>query len=795
MAAAEVEDDDALTYDDEDAAAWYAAAAAAEGEGDDEEVEEVAEETEDGAAAEVLDPYQVVDDEVVAIDDDPYLVSTQPPAAEVDPYLVAAADPYLEGEPPRKAQKTQAQAQTSRLAAPPVASTGVALNAVKEAAPAAGAAVRPPPPAPPMPDLPAADGGIIAEDGGVPLAAPVEPPAFDGVPGEEIDLKAAPPEASVEPVPELGAQGEVGTEGEADVIEGSITWDERVVVVRQGQVHIELQHQNPPMHDEHLLRFCDWLDEQMPIVVQNFPYVRKSGAHIDLSDNVIGPEGLDKLFRVLRDHRVPCTVIKAYRNLLNDTIVDTLIEYLYTQPESFPMHGIHISHNKITDKGAFRLIRAAAQCGHYPRLTSRLPLWLRLECNDIQSPQKLINDCLKEEFNVCLMKDGLCSRPTCNHYSGVHVQLPYFFHQHGKAPPQMRQAPQQPRAIPPVLVAPPPHMAGMLPAGVEMQLPKADPDAAADPAPDWMREAKKPSSFRAVAPKRLPAPTTAQSAPSPPPGDLAAAPLLQPRRPTPPPSAAVPSVSPELAALLAPGAPVPPAPVAPVAPPPLQQLAQPVSEFGYAPPQLPQRPPPPAGPTQSSVFRARRISDGAAEGRVPSSFAGSGNAYMEAAPQAAPPEYAQAGKGSWGGGGGGWGGKGNNGGWGGKGGSGGGWGGKGGGKGDKGDDLKCYNCGGFGHMSRECPEPQRGYGGGGGGGRDRDSRGQECFNCGGFDHLARDCPEPRKGKGKGKGKDRGDMQCYNCKGFGHGSRDCPEPPRKGGGKGRRRDDDDDDFDD
>merc|ERR1719253_1605054 len=68
-------------------------------------------------------------------------------------------------------------------------------------------------------------------------------------------------------------------------------------------------------------------------------------------------------------------------------------------------------------------------CGHYPRYTSRLPLWLRLECNHIQSPQKVLAECLAENFNVCLMGNGQCSRPDCNHYSGVHVQLPYFFHQ------------------------------------------------------------------------------------------------------------------------------------------------------------------------------------------------------------------------------------------------------------------------------------------------------------------------------------------------------------------------------
>jgi len=216
--------------------------------------------------------------------------------------------------------------------------------------------------------------------------------------------------------------------------DGELPWDEKVVVVRQGQVHIELQHRNPPMHDSTLLRFCDWLDQQMPLVVSSFPYVQKSGAYVDLSDNVIGPEGLDKLFRVLRDHRVPCVVMKAYRNVLTDSIVDTLIEYLYTQPESFPMHGIHISHNNISDKGAFRLVTAAAQCGHYPRLTSRLPLWLRLEANDIKNPHKILADCNKENFNVCLMGNGLCSRADCNHYSGVHVQLPYFLHQGRRGP-------------------------------------------------------------------------------------------------------------------------------------------------------------------------------------------------------------------------------------------------------------------------------------------------------------------------------------------------------------------------
>ena len=88
------------------------------------------------------------------------------------------------------------------------------------------------------------------------------------------------------------------------------------------------------MNNEQMLLFCNWLEVHLPIVLKKFPYTKGSGCEVDISDNVIGPQGLDRFLHVLREMKVPCVSLKQYRNCLDDSIIDTLVEYLYTQPQS-----------------------------------------------------------------------------------------------------------------------------------------------------------------------------------------------------------------------------------------------------------------------------------------------------------------------------------------------------------------------------------------------------------------------------------------------------------------------------
>ena len=71
-------------------------------------------------------------------------------------------------------------------------------------------------------------------------------------------------------------------------------------------------------------------------------------------------------------------------------------------------------------------------------------------------------------------------------------------------------------------------------------------------------------------------------------------------------------------------------------------------------------------------------------------------------------------------------------------------------------EVKCYNCEGRGHISRDCPKERK--------------ETRECYKCGTTGHLARDCRNG--GVSRGKAEDTRTVKCQYCGKTGHTAQKC-----------------------
>lgn len=169
---------------------------------------------------------------------------------------------------------------------------------------------------------------------------------------------------------------------------------------------------------------------------------------VDFSQNELSSGGLKAVLEVCK--RCPkLRVLKLFKNRIDDSGAEGLAELCRLVPG---IEEIHLSHNHFTAVGVEILVSAAEQA----RKPNALPLWLRLEQNDVAEPDATFEH-LQKTLSVCKRVDEVsCTVRVCCRKHKVH--LPFFHLQRtprfGTFRREEAAAPNQPVPMRPVATAP-----------------------------------------------------------------------------------------------------------------------------------------------------------------------------------------------------------------------------------------------------------------------------------------------------------------------------------------------------
>jgi len=182
-------------------------------------------------------------------------------------------------------------------------------------------------------------------------------------------------------------------------------WGSYVQVSDDGLLSIRLARMGLDVRA--VQKFCAWLPTELQRLKQakvRRLYVSSDDivlAHdVDLSQNDLDDEAMRILLLTLKQARVVIGVAKFYQNRLGCRSAILLSQWIRSAP--WALFELHLSHNQIKTAGALELIKAVAETKSYPsaRPGSKnwpLPLWLRLEHNDIPEA-----DSFEQKAELCL---------------------------------------------------------------------------------------------------------------------------------------------------------------------------------------------------------------------------------------------------------------------------------------------------------------------------------------------------------------------------------------------------------
>ncbi|CAJ1396548.1 unnamed protein product [Effrenium voratum] len=151
--------------------------------------------------------------------------------------------------------------------------------------------------------------------------------------------------------------------------------------------------------------------------------LREGVTSLDFSRNKLTESGLDCLLKMCSFKSL--LVVKLYRNALTDAAAPALAALCHSCPQ---LSEMHLSHNSFTSIGTQAIVDAALSA----EKLQELPLWLRLERNRVEQPQRLLDSWGRR--SVCRVTEH-CRRQSCS--LGKRVHVPHFTNQ--EATPESMQ--------------------------------------------------------------------------------------------------------------------------------------------------------------------------------------------------------------------------------------------------------------------------------------------------------------------------------------------------------------------
>eukprot|EP00419_Tripos_fusus_P002344 CAMPEP_0172695648 /NCGR_PEP_ID=MMETSP1074-20121228/27497_1 /TAXON_ID=2916 /ORGANISM="Ceratium fusus, Strain PA161109" /LENGTH=501 /DNA_ID=CAMNT_0013516293 /DNA_START=82 /DNA_END=1584 /DNA_ORIENTATION=- len=183
-----------------------------------------------------------------------------------------------------------------------------------------------------------------------------------------------------------------------------------------GSTHSKLDYARRHFTDEDAEK---WLHQQ-----KNCDY-----QEVDFSDNQLTSAGLHKVL----DFCQRCEnlrILKLFKNQINDDGADGLARLCERCPS---LEELHLSHNKLTGSGVKRIVTAAEKS----RSSNALPLWLRLEHNEVPDPISVLQS-LRSFLSICDRRDDArCTKRKCAFSQKIH--LPFFVQQKKNRWPREQQ--------------------------------------------------------------------------------------------------------------------------------------------------------------------------------------------------------------------------------------------------------------------------------------------------------------------------------------------------------------------